>query len=67
VSASKPHQLFQQIESDFDKLLVHLEQAIEALADDEGGSFALPRLQRARQAARRGAELARSALLDQER
>jgi len=41
--------------------------AIEALADDEGGSFALPRLQRARQAARRGAELARSALLDQER
>lgn len=59
--ASDHHQLLLQIVADFEALALRLEHTLEKLADDDSGTVDIAALNRARDAAWRGANLARNA------
>ena len=59
--------LLNQVLSDFQALTRHLEGAIETFAHDESGDVDLGALHRAREAASRGAKLARTGLANYQR
>ena len=55
------HRILQEIVSDFEALGRLIERALLAFAQDDGGSVDLTALHGAKDAARRGAKIARSA------
>lgn len=61
MSSSGSLELLRQIVDDFEALALNVECAIEALARDDSGTVDLTALHRVRDAARRGAALARDA------
>lgn len=56
------HILLQCVAADFERLATTLERAIETFASDQAGTLDLGALQRACDAARRGAKISRNAL-----
>jgi hypothetical protein len=59
--ASDHHQMLLQIAADFDALALRLEHALDEFANDDSGTVDIAALNRAREAAFRGAKLARDA------
>ncbi len=59
--ASDHQQLLLKVVADFEALALRLDQALEDFADDDSGTVNLAALHRARDAACRGANLARDA------
>ena len=64
MSASEQHSILQEIVSHFETLVMRIEHAIDVFAQDDSGSVNLAALHRAKDAAQRGASLARDATSD---
>ena len=64
MSASEQHSILQEIVSHFETLGMRIEHAIDVFAQDDSGSVNLAALHRAKDAAQRGASLARDATSD---
>jgi len=61
VSEPSHHKILREIAKDFEALTMLIERALIAFAHDESGSVDLAALQKARDAAQRGADAARGA------
>ena len=61
MSTSEHHAILHEIVSHFEALAMQIERAIEALAEDDSGTVNLAYLHRAKDAAQRGANIARNA------
>lgn len=61
MSTSEHHNILREIVSHFEALAMRLDHAIEAFAQDESGAVDLTALHRAKDAAQRGANIARNA------
>lgn len=64
MSASQDHKILHEIVRDFEQLKMLIDQALAAFAQDDSGSVNLAALQKAKDTAERGANVARSATSD---